>query len=547
MEEHSIFESEERTIEEGKTILEMPEHQDNPLITDYKKLHKSYKKLYRQLTRLIKLNDTSQRQLSQLNAQLDSKNYALKDLLDNTGEGFFSFGEDYSVHSSYSKACTTFFQKEIANEHALELMFRDNSQAPQELLDMIFGGMADLSMFLELLPHEITVFNRILTIDYRWIPQTEGEANKMMIILQDVTLERELEAQLRADKEHSEMIIKVALDRDGFIQFLQDLEKIFERLNACFQEPLDQISISELFRHYHTIKGGTATYDLKAVAGKAHKIEDGLAKIREMHSPLTNEHLVWLKRDTEDLHQTLNTSLDHLSGLISQEDIHRNEHFYRIAESKILGLGEQILKKIKDEDFAEVQKAILSLCNQPVGSVLQKYAAAAENLADKLGKEIEVDIIGKEIEVSYQTLEPFLNNLVHLVRNSVDHGLEDSETRADLGKSMTGHIKIQAVEHDDSLQFIIADDGNGIDSEKILKIALSKNVVTPEQAATLSESEKLELIFHPGFSTKEEVTDISGRGVGMDAVKACVNELKGTIEIDTEIGKGTEFAISIPK
>jgi two-component system chemotaxis sensor kinase CheA len=163
-----------------------------------------------------------------------------------------------------------------------------------------------------------------------------------------------------------------------------------------------------------------------------------------------------------------------------------------------------------------------------------------------MGKKIKLEISGGETELDKNVTEEIYNPLVHLLRNAMDHGIEFPEDRIKSGKSAEGHIQLSAQHEGDKVVISIRDDGRGIDAEQIKTIAIKKGVISESEAAVLTTKEITNLIFHPGFSTTDKVTDISGRGVGMDVVKKNVDKLRGAIEIKSEPGQYTEFKIILP-
>ncbi|MGK0290047.1 MAG: chemotaxis protein histidine kinase CheA, partial [bacterium] len=277
-----------------------------------------------------------------------------------------------------------------------------------------------------------------------------------------------------------------------------------------------------------------------------HNIEAGLEDVRSGKKPLTKELIETLIHDTKELQQILNDNLDRLGNLISEEDRSQTELIYRVPSAKLTELKQRILQKIPKEKWLPIQNAIDDLKKEPIGRVLKKYAVAAENLADQLNKKIQVRLHGESTLVSYERLESLFSTLIHLVRNSVDHGLEESDMRPMLGKDEVGTIDIHASISGRNLKLVIADDGGGIDHDIIKGIALKKGIIDESFAEKASKQEIIPLIFAAGFSTKENVSEISGRGVGMDAVKYAVAELKGRIRVKTEIDEGTTFELIIP-
>jgi two-component system chemotaxis sensor kinase CheA len=182
----------------------------------------------------------------------------------------------------------------------------------------------------------------------------------------------------------------------------------------------------------------------------------------------------------------------------------------------------------------------------PFSFAAERFPRLVRDLARRQGKEITFQIVGKEIELDRGILEEITEPLVHILRNAVDHGLETPDDRVSVGKPFGGSITITVTRDKDHVDIVIADDGRGMDSEKLKEKAVEKGVITPEQAALLSHQASLMLVCAPGFSTADQVSDISGRGVGMDAVKTSVHALGGTLAIESEIGRGSRFMLRLP-
>ncbi|MCP4754858.1 MAG: response regulator [Proteobacteria bacterium] len=195
---------------------------------------------------------------------------------------------------------------------------------------------------------------------------------------------------------------------------------------------------------------------------------------------------------------------------------------------------------------SELQEAIMLTRMQPVGIIFNKFPRVVRGLALDLGKKIELELEGKEVELDKTIIEGLGDPLTHLVRNSVDHGIELPEVREGKGKPKQGRIDLKASYESGQVIIEISDDGKGVDADKIAEKAINKKLATPEQVQDMSETEKLNLIMLPGFSTAEQVTDISGRGVGMDVVKTNLDKMGGQLEIISEIDKGSTFRIKLP-
>ena len=195
---------------------------------------------------------------------------------------------------------------------------------------------------------------------------------------------------------------------------------------------------------------------------------------------------------------------------------------------------------------SELQEAIMLTRMQNIGIVFNKFPRVVRDLAGNLGKNIELSIKGKEVELDKTIIEAIGDPLTHLVRNSVDHGIELPEDREKAGKNPTGIIFLKAYHEAGQVNIEISDDGKGLDGQKLAAAAVAKGVVAEDQARMMSDKEKINLIFMPGFSTAEKVTDVSGRGVGMDVVKTNLDRLGGVVDIDSKLGEGTTIRIKLP-
>ncbi len=199
-----------------------------------------------------------------------------------------------------------------------------------------------------------------------------------------------------------------------------------------------------------------------------------------------------------------------------------------------------------DRVTSDIQLAVMRTRMQPLDKLFGRYPRLIRDLAAKTGKKIQLVIEGGDTEVDKSVIEELGDPLVHLLRNSCDHGLELPEDRVKAGKSETGTLTLRASHEGSHVRVLVIDDGRGLSREKICKKAVERGLATAEQIATLSDREIWNFIFEAGFSTAEKVSDLSGRGVGMDVVRTNIHKLKGAIELSSELGKGTTISITIP-
>lgn len=195
---------------------------------------------------------------------------------------------------------------------------------------------------------------------------------------------------------------------------------------------------------------------------------------------------------------------------------------------------------------ADLQNAVMKTRMQPIGRLFQKYPRIARDLARSLGKDVEVVLVGEDTEIDKTMIEDLSDPIIHLIRNAVDHGVENRDERQANGKQEKSLLRLEARQEGDHIIIIVADDGRGMNAERLRAKALEKGLITDEEANTMDERQSFNLVFLPGFSTKSEISDVSGRGVGMDVVKTNIQKLNGTIDIRSVMGEGTTFIISLP-
>ncbi len=199
-----------------------------------------------------------------------------------------------------------------------------------------------------------------------------------------------------------------------------------------------------------------------------------------------------------------------------------------------------------DRRVAELQRRVLELRTAPLMRVTENLPRTARQIAEKTGKRVEVEIIGAELELDRSILDRLGEPLLHLVRNAVDHGLETPADRRAAGKSETGLLRVEARRQKDSIEIEVSDDGRGIDLASVCRRAIEAGLIHPDLVEDLPPEEVARFIFHPGLSTAASISEVSGRGVGMDAVKATVESLGGGVELRTEVGRGTTTTLIVP-
>ena len=248
--------------------------------------------------------------------------------------------------------------------------------------------------------------------------------------------------------------------------------------------------------------------------------------------------------ETEQTIRVDTKRLDAIVNLVGELVLSRN----RLKTLRARIRDEELDRAVSGLDIAtaRLQTAVMRTRMQPVGKVFSRFPKVARDVARQLQKEVDLELVGADTELDRNLVEALADPLVHLVRNAIDHGIEVPSLREACSKPRQGHVRLSAQQEGDFVTIEIRDDGAGIDPERLRVKALEKGLIDPEAAARLSHDECLQLVFLPGFSTKAEDTDISGRGVGMDVVQSRIRELSGQITIHSDVGRGSRFVIRVP-
>lgn len=253
------------------------------------------------------------------------------------------------------------------------------------------------------------------------------------------------------------------------------------------------------------------------------------------------------EKQSSAINKTIRVNIDRLDSLMN------------LFEELVIDRGrlEQIARDLKSNELTEtvehmsrisgdLQNIILNMRMVPVEQVFNRFPRMVRGLAKDLDKKVNLEIIGAETELDRTVIDEIGDPLVHLLRNSIDHGIETKEKRRELGKPEEGNITLKAYHSGNHVFIEVSDDGAGIDRDKILNKAIERGIVSEENKSALSDKQVYELLFSSGLSTAEEVSDISGRGVGLDVVKNKIESLGGNVSVDSELGKGTIFSVQLP-
>ena len=284
----------------------------------------------------------------------------------------------------------------------------------------------------------------------------------------------------------------------------------------------------------------------------ASKVENKAEKSASTPAPEKKTSSASIPAATKDIPQPVAETtvrvdtkrLDDIMNMVGELVLVRN----RIMTLGIARRDEEMAKVVSNLDVvtADLQAAVMKTRMQPIKKVFGRFPRVVRDLARSLKKEVNLEMQGEETDLDKNLVEALADPLVHLVRNAVDHGIESPDERKATGKLNVGTVVLTAEQEGDHIVLTIQDDGKGMDATALRKVAVEKGLMDEEAAARLDDRECYNLIFAPGFSTKTEISDVSGRGVGMDVVKTRIEQLNGTVIIDSELGKGSVIRIQVP-
>jgi chemotaxis protein histidine kinase CheA len=321
-------------------------------------------------------------------------------------------------------------------------------------------------------------------------------------------------------------VVQVLRFRASFDAFARDLDRELRKLEERAARGHDVQSIAR--RALHTAKGVLGQFRLVELARLVHRLEDEMV--------LTGEHFARLRRD---LGATLQTNAP-LWGISLAPGSVR----YSVPEAAFAALRDAVAKaRSVDEACSILDAEIDDLRRRPISELIGPIQESALSHAERVGKQLEIRTSGLEREVP-ERLMPVLSAIGHLTRNAIDHAIEPPEERGT--KSQRACLEIRVARRDDTLVIEVEDDGRGIDRDAVLSRAIAVGLLTPREAGTADEARVVELLFHEGFSTSASVSETSGRGVGLAAVRGAVRTLGGSIEVESRPGRGTCFRLSVP-
>ena len=494
--------------------------------------------------------------------------------------GYLLFGPDLIIEESVPGMLNEVFsKKKLVGDQVIDLLYSKANLKQEELNHMIFHlkglfGMNEIQWRISTLTFlkSATIENKEKDdreVRFHYFPYYDENnlISKIMIVVEDITEYKKARKQADARQNEMEKVFTLLQVSDSIFEFfLGETRIIFNRLkedllsltNTSFRSEVFSSSLERIFRSLHTIKGNSKLFSLYSIQDLAHKGEDYLNQLlNDNCKQMDSQNII------EDLKNTLNSLEEEVESyatlrnkILRLDDNHNNLSIqYRIQWIK--SLIHQLSSTLRTSRFdlhevgriqGDFARALSSFEKTSILEYLPRYENMVGEISAQLSKKIEK--LNQEMDYRYfdaATLGKINDFLLQSMRNAIDHGIEFPKERIRLGKKESGSIAIKSRAINGTVFISVEDDGKGINANSISKMAVKKGLISADEAEKLSTQERFNLIFKPGFTTTTEVTTLSGRGVGMDAVKEIAEGLGGEVLIDSKEGSGTKITLQFPE
>jgi signal transduction histidine kinase/DNA-binding response OmpR family regulator len=491
-----------------------------------------------------------------LEVKVKERTYALQNLLDHAGQGFLTFDAHLIVQEEYSMECRSLFGGAIEFQRFDELIHPDSAVDRihmRDVLSAVFETEEELhrEVCLSLLPTEVALDGKKVTLQYKWIEDSVSE-RKVMAIVTDVSEQRHLEDRMEKERRILKMVVRVITYYRDFKDLIEDYrEFVSAGVTGLMSAPVPlRDKWMELFHQVHTFKGNFAQIDFLYVVEKLHSLETELLDWKErVHEQPEDtfvasffsefvEQCEWLAWLEEDLHV--------LKSILG-ERFEESKETITIEKDRLEHLEQKISTLLSTPEATLIIGELRKLHYRPFRELLSMYPEHVMNVAAQQGKRLyPVVVVGGEELVDPELYSEFARSLIHVFRNMIDHGIEAPEERLAAGKEEQGRIGCEIMVQEHAIKVLLSNDGAAIDLAQLRRLAVEKGLLTAEQYDLLTAEEQRMIIFSERFSTRSAVSELSGRGVGLSAVRKTVEELGGRVLVDSSPEHGTVFLFEVP-
>jgi signal transduction histidine kinase len=467
----------------------------------------------RTMREVIDLNQNLEGLVKVRTEALAQRERSLRLVLDSTGDGIVGVRGDGLLAGESSAAAERWFGEALPGFSCARYLFpeSEDQQVTFEMgLEQLLSGIFPWDAAIDQLPRRVVRDGLFLELSYRQVEDARSDV-RLLVLVRDVTERVQSERAEQDAREQQALVAKLLSDKQGFAAFVADAERLIQSLDT-------ETDAGTVKRNLHTLKGNVAVYGLASVAKACHTIEDRMAESGDLPDPVDVAALGGLFRAKLTSIEVFLSSIDS-----SVFEVNSDEHAALVSSL------------MERKDYQEILRMVEVWTWSRTAEHLTRLRGQVEHVAKRLGKKVSVEVEHNDLRVPSTYLQGFWPTLVHVVRNAVDHGIEDAALRGERDKPAEGHIKLRTWQTDTQLCIEVSDDGGGIDLEAVRAKALEKGLEVPP------EHQLAELVLADGFSTRDDVTDLSGRGVGLSATAEACRAEGGRLEIENVVGRGVRF------
>jgi len=497
----------------------------------------------------VQLEDYSknlEKMVAERTHELSRLNQMMKALLDSLGQGFFIFDAKGLILDISSRACENTVECQPQGRFIWDVL-----KLPANKVEGFKKWMMTLTM--EMLPFEDLAplgpqsyphsQNKNISLEYFPLrSRSGGTIEGVVVVASDITSLVEAQTQAETQKEHARLIINLVQSKREISRFIRETKSMLGEVDSLLTVSPDNLDSETLFRHLHTIKGGAALFSVQNLTQAAHQAESLVAQLKL--DPQT-EKFHELKQQCQKVEGAFETFLQQAQSILGTSALSEDRQI-EVPFSKLQSIVERM--KLLPHGGSMAQVILSEMIMEPIGSFFQPYAEVVNQVAEKLEKQIApLEFKNPDLFILPEAYATLFTSFVHAYRNAVDHGIEAPATRELQGKDPQGHIlttfSFKMLKDVQYLCITVSDDGQGIDITKLRNRLVQKGLA---KAQTLPDHDLLQHIFDNEVSTREQITEISGRGVGMEALRHAAEELQGQAWVESVQGQGTTLHVEVP-
>jgi two-component system chemotaxis sensor kinase CheA len=515
--------------------------------TELKSKEKVIEELKNAQTELKRYSEQLEEMVEKRTNELKETNLFMKTMINSLEQGLFVFDEEGTCLPHYTRICDSIFDTTLKGQKVWDILSSTEMKkdAIKTWADGIFKEMIPFDHYAKLGPISLINNNsQHIELEYFAMRNDDDKIKGIVAVATDKTKEVEALREAKEESEKAKMITKLVSSKDQFISFLSTAKDMCKELKIETTKTPNEFNTRKVFNLIHSLKGGSSLFSIYSIEKIAHKYEDTLMQMRDNETLPSSEDIMFIKNGVNRIYYQLEIFMTECQKYLGDaviDGISRIEIKLDVA----LAFADKIkMNTPRNNLYDEFNDQFIK---RSIQDYFSSYKDMVYDIAADQGKKIEsFNLINGNLKIHPTYFGNLFNTLVHSFRNSIDHGLEDPMTRKSVNKTEGGnitiHFSIGHVDETDWLSINIIDDGQGIPPEVIREKLENINIAHKQ----LTDHEVIQHVFSQGLSTKEEVTELSGRGVGMDAIKGEVIDYGGHVEVYSQIGKGTQVVIVVP-